>query len=315
VTSPISATLREGQAPAGPTQNAQAQDGRAFVPPRSTPSTFRRVSRLAARYLLHPPLPLRWRIALLYTAVLGLTLLAADIAVYLSLEHYLEGEIDDNLQNQARELSGTIDLDLRRETSQTRVNVFIRFPNLDAFASPGMTVQVLNLDGRILIQSENLRDRAVPIDVDSVELAVAGTPNFATASVDGVPVRIYYAPLEPRQLEGNIAGVIQITRTLRDVNITLTWLRLLLMGIGAISLFVATAAGYLLARAALTPILWTFHSGLHEIPGRSHVRAWARRQHRPVGPIYGSPGGADAPASKVRSACGEHFRARLLNHR
>ena len=34
-----------------------------------------------------------------------------------------------------------------------RVNIFIRFPNLDAFASPGMTVQVLNLDGRVMIQS------------------------------------------------------------------------------------------------------------------------------------------------------------------
>jgi two-component system OmpR family sensor kinase len=244
VTAPISA----------PTQNGHAQDGQAVAAPRSGRATFQRMSRLAARYLLHPPLPLRWRIALLYTAVLGLTLLAADIAVYLSLEHYLESEIDENLRNQARELSGTIDLDLRRETSQTRVNVFIRFPNLDAFASPGMTVQILNLDGRVIIQSENLRDRAVPIDHDHVDLAVGGSSNYTTETVDGVPVRIHYAPLEPRQLEGNIAGVIQITRTLRDVEITLTWLRLVLMGIGAISLFVATAAGYLLARAALTPI-------------------------------------------------------------
>jgi hypothetical protein len=56
------------------------------------------LSRFTSRYLLHPPLPLRWRIALLYTAVLGLTLLAADIAVYLALEHYLESEIDENLK-------------------------------------------------------------------------------------------------------------------------------------------------------------------------------------------------------------------------
>jgi len=234
--------------------DGRAQDDRLPAPPRHGRSGLRRISRLTARFLLHPPLPLRWRIALLYTAVLGLTLLAADIAVYLSLEHYLEAEIDDNLQNQARELSGTIDLDLRREATQPRVNVFIRFPNLDAFASPGMTVQVLNLDGRVIIQSENLRDRAVPIDIENVELAVGGTPSFDTQFVDGVPVRIYYTPLEPRQLEGNIAGVIQITRTLRDIEVTLAWLRLVLMSIGIISLFFATVAGYLLARAALTPI-------------------------------------------------------------
>jgi two-component system OmpR family sensor kinase len=243
-------------APASP--DGHAQDGRPrdgeIVAPRSRRSPLQRISRLAGRYLLHPPLPLRWRIALLYTAVLGLTLLAADIAVYVSLEHYLEGEIDDSLRNQARELSGTIDLDLRREASQSRINVFLRFPNLDAFASPGMTVQVLTVEGRVIVRSENLRDRAVPIDPDSVELAVSGTDSFTTVDVEGIPVRIYYAPLEPRVLEGNLTGVIQITRTLRDVNVTLSWLRLALMGIGVISLFVATAAGYLLARAALTPI-------------------------------------------------------------
>jgi signal transduction histidine kinase len=188
----------------------------------------------------------------LYTAVLGLTLLAADIAVYVALQHYLDREIDDSLKAQARELSGSMDLFLRPETTQPRL--FIRFPNLDAFASPGMTVQLLNIDGRVIIQSENLRDRNVPIDLENVEIAVDGTASYTTADVDGTPVRIYYAPLEPRQLEGNIAGVIQITRTLRDVGITLTWLRLVLIAIGSISMILATAAGYLLARAALSPI-------------------------------------------------------------
>jgi two-component system, OmpR family, sensor kinase len=249
VTASIAPASPDGQA-----QDGRPRDGQVVAPPRARRSPLQRISLLAGRYLFHPPLPLRWRIALLYTAVLGLTLLAADIAVYVSLEHYLEGEIDDSLRNQARELSGAIDLDLRREASQSRINVFLRFPNLDAFASPGMTVQVLTVEGRVIVRSENLRDRAVPIDPDSVELAGSGTDSFTTVDVEGIPVRIYYAPLEPRVLEGNLTGVIQITRTLRDVNVTLSWLRLVLMGIGAISIIVATAAGYLLARAALTPI-------------------------------------------------------------
>jgi two-component system, OmpR family, sensor kinase len=212
--------------------------------------------RLAGHLLLHPPLPLRWRIALLFAAVLGFTIFVTDLAVYLALEHYLEQEIDDSLQNQARELSGTIsaDMSLRPGGPLPRVSVFIRFPNLDAFASPGMTVQVLNLDGRVILQSENLRDRAVPIDRGRVDQAIVGTPSFVTETVDSTPVRVFYAPLEPRQLEGDIAGVVQITRTLRDIEVTLYWLRLVFVGIGAASLFFATAAGYLLARAALSPI-------------------------------------------------------------
>jgi len=60
-------------------------------------------------------------------------------------------------------------------------------------------------------------------------------------------VRVYYAPLEPRILDRNIAGVIQITRTLKDIEVTLSWLRLVLIGIGIISLFFATATGYMLS--------------------------------------------------------------------
>ena len=209
--------------------------------PRFGPSRLRRLSRLAGHYLLHPPLPLRWRIALLYTAVLGLTLLAADVTIYIALAHYLDVEIDNNLRDQARELSGTIDI------VSARINPAILLPNLDAFASPGMTVQVLTLDGQVRTRSENLRNRDVPLHEHLVMEAVKGASSFVTEEIDGTPVRIYYAPLEPRLLPGNIAGAIQITRSLRDMEITLIWLRLLLIGIGGASLFFATAAGYVLA--------------------------------------------------------------------
>jgi len=224
------------------------------TPAQTRPSTTRRVLALGVRYLLHPPIPLRWRLALLYAAVLGFTLAVADLTAYISLSRYLAGEMDENLRSQAREISGTIDL--RREASQTqsRVNVFIRFPNLDAFAAPGMTVQVMNLDGKVILQSENMRDRNVPVDGEHVELALRGTSSFDTVTVDEIPVRFYYTPLEPAQLEGNVAGAIQITRSLRDLEVTLARLRLVFFGIGASSLFVATVVGYLLARAALSPI-------------------------------------------------------------
>ena len=209
---------------------------------------------LMSRFLLHPPIPLRWRLALLYAAVLGLTLAVADLTAYISLSRYLSSEIDENLRSQAREISGTIDLHREASQSLSRVNVFIRFPNLDAFAAPGMTVQVLNIDGKVILQSENLRDRAVPVDTENVELAMRGTSSFDTEMVDQIPVRFFYTPLEPAQLEGNVAGVLQITRSLRDLEIMLSRLRLVFFGIGALSLFVATAIGYLLARAALSPI-------------------------------------------------------------
>src|SRR4029077_16744836 len=105
-----------------------------------------------------------------------------------------------------------IDPDVPNSVPMPRVSVFIRFPNLDAFAAPGMTVQVLNLDGHVILQSENLRDRAVFVDAENVELALRATPSFDTEMGDQIPVRFFYTPLEPAQLQGNVAGAIQITR-------------------------------------------------------------------------------------------------------
>ena len=83
MTVPGPAPIRESQPADG-----QARHGQVSGPPRPGRSTFRRVSRLASRYLLHPPLPLRWRIGLLYTAVLGLTLdQASKYAVFSQLDN------------------------------------------------------------------------------------------------------------------------------------------------------------------------------------------------------------------------------------
>jgi signal transduction histidine kinase len=236
------------------TVEREPSGGMTAVPVAPPQPSLRRSSRRAGYFLLHPPLPLRWRIALLYTAVLGLTLLAADVAIYIALVHYLDEEIDNNLADQAREIGSSVP-PVGPEVGLPRLDLFfLRLPNLDAFASAGMTVQVLYLDGRVRMQSENLRDRAMPVDRDAVSRSVRGDSSFETIVVGGTPVRVHYAPLEPPRMAGNIAGVIQITRSLRDVERTLTWLRLLLIGIGGASLFFATAAGYVLARAALTPI-------------------------------------------------------------
>ena len=216
---------------------------RAFGLPRAS----RR--RAALRSLAGAAPSIRWRLALLYTLVLGLCLLASDLLVYAALQRYLTQEIDDSLSAQAQEIAGTTRVALVGGPFSFQVQVAL--PNLNVFSSPGLSVQVLSREAQIVERSENLGHRQVPIDRDALARAQDGTSGYETIVLDGAPVRIYYAPL---RVGGEVVGVLQVTRSLRDVEIALGQLRLVFVAIGALSLVVATLGGWWLARAALSPI-------------------------------------------------------------
>jgi signal transduction histidine kinase len=201
---------------------------------------------------IHWPLvlPIRWRLALLYALVLGLCVLATDVLVYIAVDRYLAQEIDDSLASQAQEIAGT-----------TRVAVVggpffvsqvqIALPNLTVFSSPGVSVQALRESGQIVQRSANLGDRELPVSPDALERVQEGARVYETVFLDGTPVRLHYAPL---RIGGEVVGVLQVARSLGEADLVLARLRFAFVGIGALSLIVATLGGWWLARAALRPI-------------------------------------------------------------
>jgi hypothetical protein len=54
-----------------------------------------------------------------------------------------------------------------------------------------------------------------------MQVATAGGSYVETAVVNGAPFRVHYAPLDPPFLRGNVAGVLQIARSLKDVELAL----------------------------------------------------------------------------------------------
>ena len=203
----------------------------------------------------HLPLlafPIRWRLSLLYTLILTLSLLAADSLVYVALLRYMTQEVDDNLAAQAQEISGTTGLLVNSAAGPIRPSIGL--PNIDVFSSPGVSVQVLDLDGQVVRRSESLGDRTFPINEQAMRVAVAGGSYVETTTVNGAPFRVYYAPLDPPFLRGNVAGILQIARSLKDVELALAQLRIFFVVIGFLSVLLAAIGGWWLARVALRPI-------------------------------------------------------------
>jgi len=205
-----------------------------------------------SRYVPLLGFPIRWRLSLLYTFILTLSLVAADTIVYLALLRYLTQEVDENLAAQAQEISGTTGLLVGPGTGPIRPSIGL--PNINVFSSPGVSVQVIDLDGGVVRRSESLGERTFPVNPQAMQVAIAGGSFVETVSVDEAPFRVHYAPLDPPFLRGNVAGVLQIARSLRDVELTLARLRVFFVVIGFLSVLLAAIGGWWLARVALRPI-------------------------------------------------------------
>ena len=205
-----------------------------------------------SRYLPLLAFPIRWRLSLLYTIILTLSLLAADSLVYLALLRYMTQEVDDNLAAQAQEITGTTGLLVNSGAGPIRPSIGL--PNIDVFSSPGVSVQVIDLDGQVVRRSESLGERTFPINELAMRVAIGGGSYVETATVNGAPFRVLYAPLDPPFLQGNVAGVLQIARSLKDVELALAQLRVFFVVIGFLSVLLAAIGGWWLARVALRPI-------------------------------------------------------------
>ena len=208
-------------------------------------SPTRRLSQ--AKRLPCPSPSVRGHLALLYTLLLGFSLIASDAMIYLALDRYLRRETDEGLAAQAREIAGTTQVIVDRFSFEPR----IALPNLNVFASPGVSVQALTPDAQVVRRSANLGSRDLPVDREALERALAGTPEYGSVAIGGTPFRILYAPIE---LGSEIAFVLQVARSMRDLEMALKWLQLAFAGIGGLSLLIAALAGWWLARAALSPI-------------------------------------------------------------
>jgi two-component system, OmpR family, sensor kinase len=232
--------------PPGAAPGPAPAPGRALRPGDDDPFHLTGLSR----YLPLLGFPIRWRLSLLYTFILALSLLAADTLVYLALLRYMTQEVDDGLAAQAQEISGTTGLLVTNAPGRPSIGL----PNVNVFSSPGLTVQVLDLDGRVVRQSDTLGDRTFPVNPQAMQVALAGGSYVETVVMDGTPVRVFYAPLDPPFLRGNVAGVLQVARSLKDVESALARLRVFFVIIGFFSVLLAAVGGWWLARVALKPI-------------------------------------------------------------
>lgn len=193
-------------------------------------------------------MPIRIRLTLWYTVLLGAILVAFSSLLYLVLSFTLYEQVDRTLKERAQQVGNQIESEaILLESGK------IVLPSLNVFSSPHIFIQVLRRDGNVVTATENLNGRRFPNFQEINALNHAGQPASRTVTVDGNPIRIYSIPIlvgPPAQ----VIGSVQVGQSLVPLETTLRLVLLFLTGGTVIALVVAALIGAFLAWTALRPI-------------------------------------------------------------
>ncbi len=193
---------------------------------------------------------IRLRLTLWYTALLGATLIFFSVIVYSALATNLQAQVVQDSQREAVSVANAVSQQIERDLRKLPEGEAIDFPSLNYFAS-SVAVQVINLEGRIVKQSDNLANMTVPDYTDALPAVAQGLTHRYRAVLGDQPLLVYSVPLV---IGGQVLGAVQIVRPIGAAEDALAQVgRYLIIGTG-LSLVVAAVVGALLARRELLPL-------------------------------------------------------------
>lgn len=194
-------------------------------------------------------MPLRIRLTLWYTFLLGAILVMFSLLLYLVLKFSLHTQVDRNLQDRAQQVGTSIET--QAVVRKTGSMLSIELPELNFLSSPSIFIQVIQPDGSLVTTTHNLGEQPFAHDAEILAANRIGEPIFKTVVVAGTPLRIYSAPIVVRS---QVAGAVQVGQSLKEVESTLQQVFLFLSSGTLAALILAAMVGAFLARTALRPI-------------------------------------------------------------
>ncbi len=195
---------------------------------------------------------IRLRLTLWYALLLAVVLVGFSGLFYWVLTTSLNAEVDRTLdrftQETHRALGHTADDSWLQHTTAISLETIA----VNEFASPGVYLQVMDDQGRVVAVSSNLRGGQLPVDPAVIQDGLAGLSVRATlAAGDGERVRVLTTPV---LVQGRAVGLVQVGQSLHTLDETTAQVRLLLIAGVLLSLAVAALMGWLLADRALRPV-------------------------------------------------------------
>jgi len=205
--------------------------------------------------MLRLGMSLRTRLTLWYGALLALTLLAFSGLVYFTLQQSLSSSLDERLTLRADQLRREVGPSIGNFLQPEDVAPGVQLQStLSEFVGTGVYVQLLNQKAAVIATPPNLVGEQLPVPASSRQAIAEDRPIFDTVPVqNNSSVRLLTQPLH---LEGTdeVVGAVQVAESLSPLDNTMSAVSRLLLSAGAGALLLAVVVGWLLTRAALSPV-------------------------------------------------------------
>ena len=181
---------------------------------------------------------LRARLTLLFTTLLGGTLLIFGLTIYLFVNYLLINQIDDRLVQTFNEILTTMQVDSSRDIAA------IELPSPDLVEN----VYALAWDRHGQLKSSNIRGFQGSFDNLGLQSPV---PIFRDVYIENVHIRVLSVPL---MVGDQLIGKVQLASSLAGVDATLGALVLVLLVGTVISMVLAGLVSWVSTRRALAPL-------------------------------------------------------------
>ncbi|KAB8142764.1 HAMP domain-containing protein [Chloroflexia bacterium SDU3-3] len=197
---------------------------------------------------------LRQRLTISYISFFAAALIVLDIGLYLLVCQAMMSSVDNELRLGAQLVQQ--DFTTSNESFQVYYGPrrLLPPPSISDFGGTNLFVQIYRQDGERVALSSNMPESLVPdleLDSKSFQAAMGNTAVAHTALHGTVRMREWVMPLTFR---GEVVGVIQVVRSMREIDEVLQLFAYSLLGGGLIVLIAAARGGAWLTSAAFMPI-------------------------------------------------------------
>ena len=182
----------------------------------------------------------RFRLTLLYSVILVLTLFAFGTALYITQAAAANERSRVMLANAAQAFR-----------SPRRFTLPLGDAPARRFARPEIYVQLRDAAGTIGERTPNLEEMKLPLSATGLHAVQGGDSWYEMTQLASVHLMIYSTPI---LVDGRVSGIVQVARSLAEQDQALQELQRILLIAGALATLLAFGLGWIFAGTALRPI-------------------------------------------------------------
>jgi signal transduction histidine kinase len=168
------------------------------------------------------------------------------------MEANLQAEADETLGLRARHversLAGLVGEGL---TPDAAALALTDLAPMDEFASPGIYVQIVDVEGKPIASSPNLPGGYLPVEQGLVQVALAGGEAYADVPVGGEHLRVLARPVQNAE---RVVGAVLVGESMHLQEVALSRMRQLLFVAAASAALASLLGGWLLTSHAIGPV-------------------------------------------------------------